>query len=162
MIDIRDAVESDFESILRLNDAEVQRTSPMSLERLRLLVQMSSYCKVAVVGGVVAAFLIALPDDAPYENDNFGWFSQRLLHFIYVDRIVVGVDVSGLGIGTSLYTDLFAFARACGADTIACEYDIDPPNLTSRAFHSKFGFHELGTQWVSGGTKKVSLQAADI
>jgi predicted GNAT superfamily acetyltransferase len=28
-------------------------------------------------------------------------------------------------------------------------------------FHDKFGFQELGRQWVAGGTKLVSLQAAE-
>jgi hypothetical protein len=30
----------------------------------------------------------------------------------------------------------------------------------SQVKQTKFGFRELGTQWVAGGTKLVSLQAA--
>lgn len=56
----------------------------------------------------------------------------------------------------------YEFARAREIGAITCEYNIDPPNPASRAFHDKFGFRELGTQWVAGGTKHVSLQAAEI
>ncbi|MBT1449783.1 hypothetical protein KJ365_02740 [Glaciecola sp. XM2] len=55
---------------------------------------------------------------------------------------------------------MFEFARANAIKTVTCEYNIVPPNLASGAFHDKFGFTELGTQWVAGGSKQVSLQAA--
>jgi len=140
----------------------VRHTSPMDLERLRWLLGMSAYGKVVETEGQVAAFLIALSEGAPYENDNYAWFAARLPRFLYVDRIVVGARFAGRGLGSRLYDDLFAFARARGIGTITCEYNIDPPNLPSRAFHDKFGFTELGTQWVAGGTKQVSLQAAEV
>ncbi|MBK8285137.1 MAG: GNAT family N-acetyltransferase [Ahniella sp.] len=159
MSELRLIVESDFDSILGLNDAEVQQTSPMDVTRLRSLVAMSCHAKVVTVGEQIAGFLIALRDGAPYVNDNFRWFASRFAHFLYVDRIVVGSAFSGRGIGSILYDDLFAFARTQGLDTITCEYNLVPPNPSSRAFHDRFGFTEIGTQWVSGGTKKVSLQA---
>ena len=157
---LRTIVESDFESIVRLNDAEVRQTSPMDLDRLRLLIGMSSYCKVATVEDEVAAFVIALREHAPYENDNYSWFGARFERFLYVDRIVVGAGFSGRGIGSDLYNDLFGFARTHGVGTITCEYNLDPPNPASRVFHDRFGFKELGRQWVANGTKQVSLQAA--
>ncbi|MBU3823852.1 MAG: GNAT family N-acetyltransferase [Candidatus Oceanisphaera merdipullorum] len=80
---------------------------------------------------------------------------------MYVDRIVVSTDFSGHKIGSKLYTDMFGFARLQGINTIACEYNIEPPNPPTRAFHDKFGFKELGMQWVASGTKLVSLQAAE-
>jgi predicted GNAT superfamily acetyltransferase len=161
MEEIRTVAESDFESILRLNDAEVQQTSQMDLDRLLGLVHMATYCKVATVEEQVAAFLIALREGAPYENDNYRWFASRLPSFLYVDRIVVDSNFFGRRIGSRLYDDLFAFARARGIGTIVCEYNIVPPNSASRAFHEKFGFKELDTQWVAVGTKHVSLQAAE-
>lgn len=161
MEEIRTVVESDLEDILRLNDAQVQQTSPMDLDRLLGLVRMSAYCKVASLEGQIAAFLIGLREGAPYENDNYRWFSARFPSFLYVDRIVVGSEFSGRRIGSRLYDDLFAFTRSKGIGVVVCEYNIVPPNPASRAFHDKFGFRELGTQWVAGGTKQVSLQAAE-
>jgi len=158
--EIRDANESHFESILGINDIEIQQTSPMDLERLRSLHQLSAYHKVAVYDGRVAGFVLAIRAGVLYSNDNFAWFSSRFSDFLYVDRIVVGSAFSGLRIGTALYQDLFSFAKVQGISSITCEYNIEPTNLASRAFHNKFGFTELGTQRVAGGTKLVSLQAA--
>lgn len=161
MEELRTAVESDFLTILSLNDAEVQQTSQMDLGLLESLVRMSAYCKVAIVEGQVAAFLIALRDGAPYENDNYNWFASRIPHFLYVDRVIVSSQFMGRRIGSKLYKDLFEFARTEGIEKITCEYNINPPNPASRAFHDKFGFRELGTHWVAGGTKQVTLQAAE-
>lgn len=158
---LRDAVWPDFAAIVELNDAEVRQTSRMSLEQLQSLFEMSVYCKVATIDGQVVAFLIALRGGAPYDNDNYDWFVSRFPCFLYVDRVVVDSRFAGRGIGRLLYEDLFAFARSQGIEKITCEYNIDPPNPASRAFHDKFGFKELGTQWVGGGTKQVSLQAAE-
>jgi hypothetical protein len=161
MPDIRPAVVSDFATILGLNDAEVQQTSAMDGARLESLVAMSAYCRVATVDAQVVAFIIALREDAPYVNDNFAWFASRFERFLYVDRIVVCKSFAGRRIGSALYDKLFEFARRHGVDTITCEVNIVPPNPISRAFHSKYGFEELGTQWLDGGSKQVSLQAAE-
>jgi len=158
---LRNASAEDFGSIVELNEREVQQTSPMDLERLRELAQMSSYHKVAVVDGRIAAFLLAMREGAPYQNDNYVWFAARFPQFIYVDRIVVHPDFAGLKIGSQLYEDLFGYARSQGIRAITCEYNIQPPNPGSQRFHDKFGFRELGRQWVAHGTKLVSLQAAE-
>ena len=159
---IRDVVDADFEAIVALNDGEVQQTSPMDVNRLRFLVALSSYCKVVAVENQVVAFLIALREGAPYENDNYRWFSDRLSTFVYVDRIVVDAGFSGRGLGKKLYGDLFEFARSQRVAMVTCEYNIEPPNPASQIFHDKFGFRQLGTHWVAHGTKRVSLQAAAI
>lgn len=158
---LRDAVPTDFERILRLNEAEEHLTSPLSRERLDRLVQISSYCKVATVRQETAAFLIAFREGVPYESENFGWFDKRLSRFLYIDRIVVGEAFTRQGVGSRLYRDLFAFARSQKVETVACEYNVDPPNPASRAFHDRFGFTEIGTQRVAGGSKQVSLLVAE-
>lgn len=158
---IRDALEVDFDSIIKLNDGAVQFTSAMDMPRLHLLAGMSCYLKVALIEGAVAAFLMAMRDGTAYDSENYRWFAARFPRFLYVDRIVVGPEFSGLGIASKLYSDLFDYARLNGMGSVTCEYNIEPPNPASRAFHDKFGFRELDTQWVAGGSKKVSLQAAN-
>jgi predicted GNAT superfamily acetyltransferase len=157
---LRDATEPDFAQIVKLNEAVVQFTSPMNLGQFRSLFGMSAYCKVAEADGEVAAFLLVFKEGAEYESENYQWFASRHPQFLYVDRIVVGHKFAGQGIGAKLYLDLFEFARSHSVDTITCEYNIEPPNLVSRDFHDKFGFEEVGTQFVAGGSKKVSLQSA--
>jgi len=159
---LRNASADDFGSIVVLNQREVQQTSPMDLARLRELAQMSSYHKVAVVDGRIAAFLLAMREDAPYLNDNYAWFAARFAQFIYVDRIVVSSEFAGLKVGSRLYEDLFDYARSQGINAITCEYNVQPPNPASQRFHDKFGFKELGQQWVAQGTKLVSLQVAEV
>ena len=161
-IQIRNASTQDYPRIVKLNDAEVQQTSAMNLARLGELAQLSGYHKVALVDGRIAAFLIAMRENVPYQNENYSWFAARFQQFIYVDRIVVGSEFSGLKIGSLLYQDLFDYARAEGLKTVTCEYNIQPPNPASKRFHDKFGFKELDTQWVANGAKKVTLQAAEV
>ena len=161
-VKLRDSQEADFETIVVLNAAEVAQTSAMDIDRLRHLHGLSNYHKVAEVEGRIAGFLIAIRSGALYENDNFGWFAEKVANFMYVDRIVINSQFAGMGIGSALYEDLFLRSRALAIATITCEYNIVPPNPASRAFHDKFGFSELGTQWVADGTKQVSLQSAAI
>jgi len=159
---IRPAVTTDFETICALNRAEVQHTSAMDMRRLTDLNAISCYHKVACLDGIVSAFLLAMCSGCPYENDNFEWFSKKYARFIYVDRVVVSVAGRGMGLGSLLYEDLFKHGRSNAIPLVTCEYNLVPPNEPSRLFHDKFGFKEQGTQWVANGTKRVSLQAAEI
>ena len=158
---IRQAHEFDYQTIVAMNDVEVRHTSLMDRERLRNLDHLSTYHKVAEVEGDVAAFLLAMRENCSYQNENYEWFSSRYPEFIYIDRIVVDAQYGGLKIGTMLYRDLFNFARSHRIPVITCEYNIIPPNEPSRIFHGKFGFKEVGRQWLAKGTKRVSLQAAE-
>lgn len=159
---LRDAEPGDFGRIVQLNAAEVDKTSAMDAQRLQSLDQLAGYHKVATAEGAIAAFLLAMDDAAGYDNDNFRWFAARYPRFFYVDRIVVDAAHAGRGIGARLYRDLFAHARERGIGTIVCEYNIDPPNPASRAFHDRFGFREVGIRDVAGGGKRVSMQALDL
>ena len=87
---IRNVTEEDFDSIIKLNDAVVQKTSPMDRDKLLLLARMSCYLKVAVMDGQVAAFLLLMREGADYQSDNYAWFSSRFEQFVYVDRVELG------------------------------------------------------------------------
>lgn len=158
---IRPAVATDFETICALNLAEVQHTSAMDITRLAELNAICCYHKVTCLDGIVSAFLLALCNGSPYKNDNFEWFARKYARFIYIDRVVVSSASRGMHLGSLLYEDLFSHARANAVPLVTCEYNLVPPNEPSRLFHEKFGFKEQGTQWVSNGTKRVSLQAAE-
>lgn len=159
---IRDARQSEFAQIVVLNEAVVEWTSAMDVQRLAELDRLACFHKVAVIDGRVAAFLLAMREDAAYPNDNHGWFVGRYARFVYVDRVVVGSEFAGLSIGSRMYRELFDFARLQGVDAVTCEYNLQPPNIASQRFHAKFGFREVGTQWLAGGSKQVSMQLADI
>jgi hypothetical protein len=159
---LRDATPDDFPAIVALNAESVQFTSPLDDERLRQLHAQAAYHRVATVDASVAAFLLALREGAAYDSPNYRWFAHHYAAFLYVDRIVVAAAARGLGLGIQLYDDLFAFATACGVERVTCEFDLDPPNPVSARLHARYGFREVGRQWLGGSSKQVSLQARDL
>ena len=161
-VTLRNATPDDYPVIVTLNHDEVAHTSEMDIDRLGVLAQLTVYLKVAVVDEQVVAFLMVMQQDADYQNDNFLWFQEQFSRYWYIDRIVVDSAHASLKIGSTLYADLMHTARANGAIAVTCEYNIQPPNLISARFHKKWGFTELGTQWVAGGSKQVSLQAVQL
>lgn len=158
--ELRAAAETDFDAIVALNAHEVHHTSAIVRARLRELHALAWRHVVAVVDGEVAAFLLVMRDGAAYANTNFEWFAARYPRVAYVDRIVVGARWQGLGLGPRLYAELFDAARHAGLEVIACEYNTVPPNLPSKRFHDRFGFREVGRQWLEDGAKQVSMQVA--
>jgi predicted GNAT superfamily acetyltransferase len=156
MESIRDVHAGDYDAILALNAESVRFLSPLDRARLKLLDRQSCYHRGVERDGRIAAFLLAFAQDAGYDSANYRWFAARYPEFVYVDRVVVSAELQGQGIGKLLYDDVIAFARSRAAPVVVCEFDLEPPNPGSRAFHERFGFREVGTQVANG--KTVSLQ----
>jgi uncharacterized protein len=154
------AVQTHFADILALNEGSVHFLSPLSAQRLEHLHQQAAYHKLVLEGERVAAFLLAFAPGSSYDSINYQWFEARLTRFLYIDRVVVSPDFRGRGLASRLYQDLFEYARQRGMSQVVCEFDIDPPNPASEAFHRRFGFSQLGTQAVA--SKWVSLQSAPV
>ena len=151
-----------FDGILALNAASVAVLSPLSRARLAHLHAQAAYHKVVEDAGDVVAFLLGFAPGADYDSMNYRWFDARYDDFLYVDRIVVAASQRGAGLGALLYRDLFDTARRRGVARVVCEYDTEPPNPASAAFHRRFGFVEVGTQRTADGAKAVSLQSAPV
>ncbi len=158
---IRDATEHDYPAIVKLNADQVEFTSPMDIDRLKLLGSLADYHRVVVNEATVVAFMLAMKTNVPYENDNYNWFSARYNDFLYIDRVVITASYQGRRIGTLFYEDIFEFARENKIPLVACEINTLPPNERSLAFHAKLGFKEVGEQWIQN-SKKVSMQVARI
>ena len=159
---IRDAQATDFDAILALNEASVSLLSPLSPQRLTELHAQAALHRVVERDGEVIGFLLAFREGADYDSPNYRWFAERYPLFLYVDRVVVADAARGHGVGALLYRDMFEFAAASAASLVTCEFDVDPPNLASERFHARFGFREVGRQWVADGRKQVSLQVAPV
>ena len=160
-MEIRDAVTGDYGALLALNEASVEYLSPLDRERLARLHAAAAWHRVVVDDGVVLAFLLAFRECASYDSPNYLWFCRRYPRFVYVDRVVVDERARGRGCGKLLYDDAIAYARRAGSAVLVCEYNLEPPNEGSAAFHRRFGFEEVGTQRLDGG-KRVSLQALTL
>jgi hypothetical protein len=162
VIKIREARQADFDAIVRLNLESEHFMSRMTRERLDELAGQCAYLRVADADGDVAAFLIGFAPDSAYSSENFHWFRERYGSFLYIDRIAVGANDRGRGLGKLLYEDFFAFARARGCESVVAEFDVDPPNPVSARFHERFGFREVGLRQVSYADKQVSMQRAPL
>jgi len=159
---IRNATPQDFPAILALNAESVHFLSPLDAPRLQHLHAHAAYHRVAEREGSVAAFLLAFREGADYDSPNYRWFAQRYPRFLYIDRIVVAPAARGLRFGALLYDDILAFAAATNAGRLTAEFDLEPANPVSAAFHRRYRFHEVGTQWIGGGKKQVSLQMRPV
>ncbi len=159
---VRDAVEDDFEAILRLNATWVHFTSPLDRPGLARLHEASAYHRVVVERDAVVAFLLALREGADYASPNYLWFLGRGGRFLYIDRVIVTGSRQGRGLARLLYADLFEYALRTGVPRVACELDVDPPNSASERFHDALGFREVGQQLVANRTKRVSLRELEL
>lgn len=139
--------EADLDWALALNRAHETELSPLDREGLARLIGEAVYAR-GLEGG---AMLIAFAPAADYDSPNFLWFRDRYDSFVYVDRIVVADTHRRRGLAAALYEDLFAEARAAGAERVVCEVNADPPNPASDAFHARLGFVEVGDQTLPNG-----------
>jgi uncharacterized protein len=159
---IRDATPADFPAILALNLESEHFLAALGPAQLARLHAMADRLRVVELDGAVVAFLLTLREGAEYDSPNYRYFAGRYDTFLYVDRVVVAAAHQGRGVGAVLYDDLFAHARRSGTERVTCEIDAIPPNEASRRFHARYGFRELGRQWVADGRKQVSLQEAPV
>lgn len=162
MLLIREAQVSDFSRILQINATEEEKTSQLDLARITQLDLWSDYHKVAVMDDEVIGFLLVMSEASDYDGDNFRWFVERYSRFLYVDRIVIDRAFARRGIGSALYSDLIQFAPTQSWSTLCCEINVSPPNPVSHAFHTGFGFKEVGRSGAAGAPKVVSYQVAKI
>jgi len=153
LVQIQNLETADITSTLALNNAHSKETSLLDAVSLTALLGSAFYARGIDQGA--SALLIALDQDAPYDNPNFSWFKQRRDSFVYVDRIIVSETKRGQGIARLLYQDLFAEALQAGHKRVVCEVNLAPPNPASDAFHANMGFVEIGQATIHNGTKTV-------
>lgn len=155
---IRTAKTHDFPAILSLNSDSVDFLSPLTRERLENLHAQAACHRVIEIDRQIVAFLLAFREGADYDSPNYAWFSRHYPAFCYIDRAVVHAAHRRKGHGAALYRDIFDFTTRTGVTAITCEIDRIPPNPASLLFHEQYGFEEVGTQWINGGKKQVSLR----
>jgi len=163
MTTVRELTPADLDVVLEINNAGYPAVPVATHDELERLVEMSSYRRAALgSGGDVVGFALALDPGADYDSENYVFFESRFDNHLYIDRIVLADAARGLGLGTALYEDLFAFARAEGRQTVTCEVNLDPPNPGSLRFHRRFGFQDVDTQATKGGQVVVQLLQAPL
>jgi uncharacterized protein len=159
---IRSAEKTELESLLVLNQANTPHVGSIDLARMRHLFEQAAWFLVIEIDGETAGFVVAMAQGADYDSPNYTWFQSRYEEFVYVDRVVVAPAQRRKGLASRMYREVEHRARARGIPVFTCEYNLDPPNETSAAFHARYGFEEVGTQQTGGGEYTVSLQAKPI
>jgi predicted GNAT superfamily acetyltransferase len=150
----------DADRILGLNNEHAAETSSLDLSAAEHLLAMCFYAKGIGLGA--RGLLLALDQDAAYDNFNFLWFRSRFERFVYIDRIIIAKYARGQGFARRMYEDLFAEAKAAGHVRVVCEVNIDPPNEGSLAFHRSMGFVALADVAVKGGSKRVRYLVKEL
>jgi uncharacterized protein len=162
---LRELEPADLPVVVDLNNDAVPAVPMMNEDEMALLTAVASLALVAVDEDDPAdplAFLIAIDPGTAYASENYGWFARRSDDFLYVDRIVVGSDSRGSGLGRQLYGAVFDRARTDGRREVTCEVNLKPANPSSMAFHGALGFAQVGEQPTKGGSVVVALLAAEV
>ena len=156
--DIQEAGQSNYESILVLNELAVPHVNSISMETLRHLHSQSISLGVAHVDNQVVGYLLALDQNSKYNSLNFQWFVNKYPTFTYVDRIVVSSDFRRRGLAEALYAHLLGkIPPTC--PVLTCEVNTKPENPGSMAFHATLGFEAVGEQSTEQGAKSVCMLA---
>lgn len=160
---VRPLEDADLEAVVALNNAAVPAVPTVGRGAMAELVVLASLAVVAEeVPGHPVGFLLAMDPGVDYDSENYRWFAARGADLLYVDRIVVGEDARGAGVGQRLYRAAFDRAREAGRGRVACEVNLRPENPGSLRFHARLGFERVGEQETKGGSVRVALLEAPV
>jgi predicted GNAT superfamily acetyltransferase len=156
---VRPLVAADLDRILEINQANTPEVGSVERERMAFIVGESPIALGAELDGRVVGFCLVLGDSSRYDSVNYRWFTDRYDGFMYLDRVAVDEAHRGRGIGRTLYAavDRLMVEAPTGADHLALEVNVDPPNEPSLRFHARLGFTEVGQQDTPYGIR-VSMQ----
>ncbi|SEM14016.1 hypothetical protein SAMN05428989_3175 [Pseudoxanthomonas sp. GM95] len=150
--------DGDVPALLALNNAHAAELSWQEPAQFDALLQQACWTRTA---GNAQALLIALNQDAAYDNPNFAWLRARFKRFVYIDRVVVAPALQGQGVAGALYRELLTQARDWQQPRLVCEINLDPPNPASVTFHQRLGFEQVGQADLPGG-KRVGYFACPL
>ena len=140
---LRPITPRDHAHVLALNEANVEALAPMDEQRLGEIHRLADRFDVLEEDGDFAGFVVTFAAGAPYDSENYRWFSERHdRDFYYLDRIVLAGPHRRRGLGTFVYDTVEATARPYGR--LALEVNLVPRNDASLAFHDRRGYVEVG------------------
>jgi predicted GNAT superfamily acetyltransferase len=158
---IRPIGAADLGRILEINQANVPEVGSVDADRMAALLQMSPIALAVELDAAIVGFCLVMPSNAPYDSVNYRWFTQRYDDFMYLDRVAFHATAQGRGLGTRLYAAVDRRMVESGANHLALEVNVDPPNEPSLAFHARRGFSEVGQQDTPYGIR-VSMQMRPV
>lgn len=148
LFDIKDCSNSRLKKLVHLNNQFSKETSKLELENFEEMVA-SSFCAIGIAPEI--GFILAFDENSNYDGDHFQYFKAKYDNFLYIDRIIVGRNFQGQGIGTSFYEILLEIAQEESKDLLVCEVNIEPLNEISIEFHENFGFEAIEEKSLENG-----------
>jgi predicted GNAT superfamily acetyltransferase len=144
-MDIREFHERDFEWVLTLNNDNIPAVSGLSVEDLRHLIKIADRILIAEEDGLSLGVLILMREGhlKSYQSKNYAWLTEKFDRHLYIDRIMIGSEARGRGIGKRLYHDAAILANSLKLPLTA-EVNVVPDNPASHAFHQRVGFEAVG------------------
>jgi uncharacterized protein len=161
VIAIRAAHPDEFPEILRINRESSPGVTRLTAAGIASLLTGGALAWVAVADRNIAGYLIAFLGSDSYDGEEFTWFRQRRQDFVYVDQLALAPSYRRRGVGSALYSKLERWTAGQSCRSLNCEVNIEPPNPASMAFHSSYGFVEIGRMHTSDG-RHVALLQKDI
>lgn len=139
--DLRPLRHEDVADVLALNEANVKMLAPLDEEELRQLQRLADRFDVLEVDGQFAGFVVTMAAGGEYDSPYYGWFSENIDGFYYLDRIVLSPRNRRLGLGGFVYDEMERAATPYGR--MCLEVNLIPRNDASLAFHASRGYVEL-------------------
>jgi uncharacterized protein len=140
--DLRPLRDTDVADVLTLNEDNVTELAPMDEARLHELRDIADRFDVLDVDGLFGGFVVTFAPGAPYDSENYRWFTARHRRFYYLDRIVLHEKFRRRGFGGFVYDEIERVATPYSR--IALEVNLVPRNEPSLAFHARRGYVEVG------------------
>ncbi|NNC35876.1 MAG: GNAT family N-acetyltransferase [Acidimicrobiales bacterium] len=148
-----DFIHSDhLPTILANNERFVHWLAPLDIAGLKKLLSAANYARQIDRGEGV---LIGFRADSSYQSENLSWLRQKFDDFAYIDRVIIGENAQGRGLGRQLYEDFEDYAREHNISRMVCEVNTIPDNPGSHKFHLRLGFKPCGEMEMQPGTKSV-------
>jgi len=155
---IRPYAAGDEAAVLALNAHCVPEVGPMDADKLSYFAREAPYFVVIDVDDGIVGFLVLLTEESTgYTSPNYRWFRERHSSFAYVDRVAVGAEHRGQGLGQRFYRDAEAFAVGSGRRLLCAEVNTVPDNPASHRFHCRFGFTAVARFKPYGPDEEVGM-----
>lgn len=160
---VRDAdLAADGDAILALNNGAVPAVNMLDRTEFLALAALGTVRVATRPDLRVAGFILTMVPGAPYNSQNYRWFSARYTDFFYIDRVVVDGRTRGGGVGRALYDDTIRRAAEGRHPRVCSEVNIRPPNPQSMAFHEALGFVAIDEHFNDAEGKLVAMMVREL
>ena len=133
-----------LQDIYLINQANVPAVGSLeSIDKMKELLSISSYHSVLLLNKNVIGFSICFREGTSYWSENYKYFTQGLINFLYIDRIAIDQNYRREGLGKSMYKDIFSSASHENL-RVTAEVNTKPKNQISLDFHNNMGFEQIG------------------